>query len=238
MTNLKSPIYNQPERTCFYNCMLTLVQPKPRKKETEALVTKPTYNDDSPAQPVVKLLLPAHHQMGWQLHIQDRFWNVPAPLCPNGNSPASRLFIVAGTARAWVSFTAASLLFTKRRFSASLASSGTLDYSVWATSSSNLSLRGSCDRGSTSPLYPLSSGWVKIATKSSERSSISLITDHYSTPTPIEPSFNNYKESPRAEPSQLTAKKARKQTRVWRRYGQLGCYTVTVVNYVAMLLLW
>ena len=41
-TDLKSPIYNQPERTCFYNCMLTLVQPKPRKKKTKVLVTKPT----------------------------------------------------------------------------------------------------------------------------------------------------------------------------------------------------
>ena len=60
-------------------------------------------------------------------------------------------FIVAGTTHSWVSFTAASLLYTKQQFSALLASSGTLDSSIWPISSSNSSLRGSCDRGPQHP---------------------------------------------------------------------------------------
>ena len=50
--------------------------------------------NNKPAQPVVKLLLPAHHQMGWQLHriVSKMFLPSFAPLCLNGDIPASRLF--------------------------------------------------------------------------------------------------------------------------------------------------
>ena len=50
--------------------------------------------NNKPAQPVVKLLLPAHHQMGWQLHrvVSEMFLPSFALLCLNGNIQASRRF--------------------------------------------------------------------------------------------------------------------------------------------------
>ena len=145
--------------------------------------------NDKTAQPVVKPLLPAHHQMGWQLHriVSEMVLLSFAPLCPNGNSPASRLFHSG-----W-NHTLLSLLYSGITFihKATILSIAGEFRNTWFFNLTDklieLVASGKLRQGSTTPSYLLSSDWVQITTISSERSSISLITDRYSTPTPHQP---------------------------------------------------